>query len=386
MTPRLVIPMAASVMKHDPLMVRWLFDPHFSSFMRFSWNFCVLLVLSTLLTPLRAIAENSPAPKVHFNVLSPRTPLLLDGQTLFAGFQDELRVYSLRHPNRPEQNAVLRLSGFLNDVQLLDSQTLLLVNGASLLAVDIRKREEPKLLHEEVVGVPETRGPESLAVRGRRVYLACRTAGLRAYDVRDPQSPQLLGEVPFRGFAKNLALDGDRCFVAAQSGVALVDIAPDAPRLIAFYDSLRSAELILLRPPHAMLFSKEYFAAMDFSDPARPRALGECSTLDLFYFRYPQAALRSGDHVFAAQTEGGVYVLDWRDASQPKVAAQFSSWEPQGTDFRYVIATGLAFDGNHTLYVMGYDGRLSVLELRRKTGRVELFHRFRTELPETAKK
>jgi hypothetical protein len=148
-----------------------------------------------------------------------------------------------------------------------------------------------------------------------------------------------------------------RSYIATQTGVAIVDVSKDQPRLLTFYDSLRSAEEIVLRPPYAMILNKEYFASIDFSNINKPKALGECTTLDLFFFRYPQEALRSGDFVVTAQTEGGLYILDWSDITNPKVAAQFSTWERKDTDFKYLIATGLALDGLKTAYVMGYDGR-----------------------------
>lgn len=326
-------------------------------------------------------AEELPVARYHFNVLSPRTPLLLKGDRLFAGYKDKLRVYDVTDREAPRQTAELELSGLVSDLAAIDDRTLALVNGALLLTVDISEADRPRLLHQETVGVPETHGPESIVVRESRAYLACRKAGLKVYDLGEPSAPKLLGALPLRGLAKNLALDGDRCFVATQTGVAVAGVSADQPRLLAFYDSLRSAEEIVLRPPHAMIFSKEYFASIDFSDLGAPRPLGECTTLDLFFFRYPQEAVSLGDYVFTAQTEGGMYVVDWRDPARPRVAAQFSCWEPKGSSFRYVIATGLALQDQKTAYVMAYDGRLSVLDIRLKRDKFEISELARTELP-----
>ena len=325
--------------------------------------------------------EDLPVAKYHFNILSPRTPLLLKEDYLFAGFKDELRVYNVRNRLKPSQIATLKLTGLINDIAEVDDNTLALVNGALLVTVDISSPGKPEKIHQSVVGVPETHGPESLVVRNRRAYITCRKAGLKVYDLSDRSRPRSLGQLKLRGLAKNLALDRDRCYVATQTGVAIVDVSEDKPRLLSFYDSLRSAEEIVLRPPYAMILSKEYFASIDFSDINEPKALGECTTLDLFFFRYPQEALRSGDFVVTAQTEGGLYILDWSDIPKPRVTAQFSTWERKGTDFRYIIATGLALDGLKTAYVMGYDGRLSVFDIRQRRGKFEIYQLARTELP-----
>jgi len=341
---------------------------------------CFLFLSALCALPFLA-AEELPVARYHFNVLSPRTPLLLKGNRLLAGYKDTLRVYDVTDREAPRQMAELKLSGLINDLAAIDDRTLGLVNGALLQVVDISETDRPRLLHQETVGVPETHGPESLVVRDKRAYLACRKGGLKIYDLSKPSAPKFLGALPMRGLAKNLSLDGNRCFVATQTGVAVADISADQPRLLTFYDSLRSTEEILLRPPHAMIFSKEYFASIDFSDLDAPRPLGECTTLDLFFFRYPQEAALIGDYVFTAQTEGGVYVVDWRDPARPRVVAQFSCWEPKGSDFRYVIATGLALQGQRTAYVMAYDGRLSVLDIRQKRGKFEITALARTELP-----
>ena len=340
----------------------------------------VVAALSALLLSSSLPAEELPVARYHFSVLSPRTPLLLKGDRLFAGYKDALRIYDVSDRTAPRQAAQLKLTGLISDLALVDGNTIAAVNGALLIVVDVSNVASPRLVHQEVVGAPETHGPESLVVRDGHAYLACRKAGLKVYDLREPAAPKLVGELKLRGLAKSLALDGDRCFVATQTGVAVVDISA-APRLLTFYDTLRSAEEILLRPPHAMVFSKEYFAAIDFSELGAPRPIGECTTLDLFYFRYPQDVASWGDDVFSAQAEGGLYILDWREPAKPTVVAQFSCWEPKGSDFRYVIATGLALDAGRTAYIMGYDGRLSVLDIRHKRGKFEIYPLARTELP-----
>ncbi|MBI2194765.1 MAG: hypothetical protein HYU36_22520 [Planctomycetes bacterium] len=327
------------------------------------------------------LGEEAPAVRRHFNVLSPRTPLLLKGPRLYAAFHDGLWVFDVSDEKHPRRVAELKLSGFINDLAEVDNRTLALVNGAQLLTVDVSAPEGLRRVAEISVGTPEEYGPESLVVRGARAYVACRKAGLKVYDLADAAAPRFLNALPLRGMAKNLAFQGQTCFIATQTGVAVVDVSKEKPEMLSFYDSLRSAEEIVLRFPHVLIMSKEYFAAVDFSDRTCPRALGECTTLDLFYFRYPQDALMFKDWVITAQTEGGVYVLDWSDRARPRVVAQFSTWEPEGSDFRYVIATGLAFDGRNTLYVLAYDGRLHVLDLRRRRNKLKVYPVGRTELP-----
>ena len=342
------------------------------------------VVLACLLAATCAFGGSKERPTVscHFNVLSPRTPLLLRDRLLFAGWKDRLWVFDVREPANPKRVAELRVGGLVNDMAALTKDTLALVNGAELITVEVQDPAAPRLVHAETVGVPETHGPEGLTVRDGRAYVACRRQGLKVYGLSDPARPKLLGHCPLRGLAKKVILHNDRAFVATRSGVAIVDIHSLPPKLVSFYDSLRSAEEMVFRPPHMLIMSKEYFAALDFSEPSAPKPLGECTTIDLFYFRYPQQAVVSGNLVLTAQTEGGLYILDWSDPASPAVVAQYSTWERQEGEYRYVIATGVAFDGRDAAYVMSYDGRLNVFEVRRRRWKIEIQAVARTDKPE----
>ena len=76
---------------------------------------------------------------------------------------------------------------------------------------------------------------QSVAVEGRRAYVADGDAGLLIVDVSHPESPTPLGRLALPGFAWDVAVEGSHAFVAGgSSGVHVIDVGdPRNPREIA---------------------------------------------------------------------------------------------------------------------------------------------------------
>ena len=74
------------------------------------------LVCLTLLSGVAEPTKDAPQVRYHFNVISPRTPLLLKGEHLFAGWKDRLWVFDVCEPEAPLRVAELKLSGLINEL------------------------------------------------------------------------------------------------------------------------------------------------------------------------------------------------------------------------------------------------------------------------------
>jgi hypothetical protein len=142
----------------------------------------------------------------------------------------------------------------------------------ALWVVDLSDPREPRMVSEVLL----TDLVWDLAVDGDRLYIAADEYGVIAYDVRDPETPRLLGFVD-TGLAHGVRAEGDRLIVFAGGGpVRSYDMrAPREPRQMQAFHTVgqtadvvrRGAELLVAEWSHWPGGAMRVLDTHDASDP-----------------------------------------------------------------------------------------------------------------------
>ncbi len=276
---------------------------------------------------------------------------IVDGM-MFAAWRDSWRVLDLVDPLEP------RLIGSYSGAdELAPSAADLFSIGRdfSVWRIDDPSNAE-RISQTARMGVAQ-----SVTLRDGLAYLAHGQGGLRILDVRDPQKPFIVGELPLRDTRKVL-LDGDRAYVAdSWEGPVLVDIKdPARPEMLSksfgSYDVLRSGSHVYASSLHMLVFEpdelqdyvgswdprqidsltfsrlavldetlfmtlrQDGLTAIDVGDPTDPRPSG--------YFEYPAESrgLAAGDGVvYLADRGKGLLVLDVANPQKIRQIGAFCS-------------------------------------------------------------
>lgn len=226
----------------------------------------------------------------------------------------------------PEPVGRLKLRGIPEALEWVDGKTVAVGTGNHIALVDVASPAAPRLLEEIPVARREIDGASDLRRSGRWLLAAARRQGLLRIDLASPGRPRRIERLPLPGSSMGLDVAGDLAAVATGTGVSFVRLGEGAMRLESSLDTLRNAELVRLQGKRLFLASKEYLVLYDIADPGRPAEVAETSTRDVGFFSHMAALHADGDLVFAAVTEGGFYVWDWKSPRDPKLLIQFSSW------------------------------------------------------------
>jgi hypothetical protein len=152
--------------------------------------------------------------------------------------------------------------------------------------------------------------------------------GLSIVDVSVPTAPVEVAWLGTPGQALDVAVVANIAYVANYTGgtdftggLRLVDVSlPESPVEVGWlFDSARSIEVqgdLAFVSGQRDSGSPECFLVLDVSDPAAPHLVGEtCEAVRAFDLA------ASGDHVFAAASVNGFFVVDVSTPAQPRVEA-----------------------------------------------------------------
>lgn len=233
-----------------------------------------------------------------------------------------------------------------------------------LVVLDISTPDSPSPVFTGIPG-----DGMGIFVSGNRAYLASGGAGLKIIDVSDPTCPSLLGVADTPGSAWDVWVMGEYAYVAdLKKGMAIINVAsPAAPRHIGqttWTSKDNMAEII--RGSGSLLHigaGKHGLVTIDISDPQNPQVkdtfksgpegFGEGLAVEgttvylangnksdrsqngLYiidasdpddlkivgmkaFARWLEGVLKSGNHVFVANTYFGVRMFDFSDPSSPR--------------------------------------------------------------------
>jgi hypothetical protein len=231
-----------------------------------------------------------------------------------------------------------------------------------------------------------------VAVAGRLAYVANGSDGLEIYDISSPGQPVNVGSFPQQngGYAKGVAVQGNVAFLAADGGLAILDVTTPAKPTLLAYKSIAggNAENVAVSGHFA------YVAAdanglwiYDVSDPKNPFNVGlikngasadgiavtgnfaylanDLDGLHIYNIVNPAQPISvahivtlantwavsvavSGNYAYVANSDDGLRIYDVSNPTNPV---------PRG----YVAqgnATAVAISGHHALLACGSDGLL----------------------------
>ncbi len=183
----------------------------------------------------------------------------------------------------------LDTSGNINDVQVDGDYAYLASsrNFSGLLIVDVGNSSSPQL-----VGAASVNGGQGtdVAIANGLAFLAAGNAGLRIFDVSDPEEPDLRGSLNTSGNARGVDVSGDLVLVADDtSGVQVIDVSDPASPLLVGSTHTRGgnsrAANVVVRERLAYVADGSRatpggLRVIDFSEPTTPFVAG--STGDAF--------------------------------------------------------------------------------------------------------
>jgi hypothetical protein len=235
-----------------------------------------------------------------------------------------------------------------------------------LAIVDVSDPAAPR-----ATGTISTTGPaEAIDVSAGRAYVAAYGAGLRIFDVTNPNAPHEVSSIGVgEGYAKDVLVDGTLAYVVDRTmGLRIIDVTdPTAPRDIGqygFYTQFESrgvakdgARLLVsgsTEPIDDWHFTQppEHILVIDVADPAHP-ALERSIDLPVYSREMVVAGNRAyvasyGDRMEGQWAASAVVVVDLSGATPP-IAARVPDGE-----------LGLAVKGDVALVAAGRAGLVSV--------------------------
>ena len=242
----------------------------------------------------------------------------------------------------------LKLKGVPETLDWTGPKTLCIGTGNHLVLVDVSNPKSPKLLSETQIAKRELDGTSEVRRIGKYLFAAARKQGLLRFDISDPRRLVPAGSIRLKGFAYSMDVFKGIAAVATGAGISFVDITGDRLSLNSDFDTLRHTEIVRYIDNHLITCSKHYTTIWSLEeDPFAPEWKASLSTFDPFYFTHLCALYVTPDYLYVSGGEGGLYLHDWRNPSQPQTIVQYSFWGTKNRftpekKIEYVKAMGLA--------------------------------------------
>ena len=162
---------------------------------------------------------------------------------------------------------------------------------------------------------------QGISIQDARLCLADGPAGMRVFDISEPDSPRLLGSSGTQGSAHAVTTVGDLAFVAARkAGLEIVDIStPAQPTRIGSVLLDDEAFSVAVQDHWAFLATRTGgVQIVDVADPRHPVRVAAYNSLRETY----DVVLASGK-AFVADAEAGLEILDIANPTAPTRAGGF---------------------------------------------------------------
>lgn len=333
---------------------------------------CVGVALAAALLNAQVRGEDKAA-RIHLGPLGPKQGLFVKDNLAYYISKTKLKIVDVTDPAKIAVKGELEIGGLPEDLLHVGHDIMYATDGLHLIVLDVSKPLEPALVKRIAIGKSEVWGPQSIEVKGDRLYIAARRTGLVIADISNPKDPKILTELAVPGVAQSLIVaDDNKVYLATGKGVALVSATNDKPELISFCDTTRGANSLVAKDNWVMAGGKEYFTSIDFSDAEHPKAVAELPFIDLFYYHFAYDMVMVDHLVYVAASEGCLYILDWNDKAKPMLAAQYGTWANKPLGYYYIITQGLYTKDGGLVYMTDEGGKLWVLSVSRGKERIRI--------------
>lgn len=269
--------------------------------------------------------------------------LAVSGQFAYILDKDALQVVDVSDPARPRRVGGLAIGGGVLGLAVWSHYACMAQQTAqgltALQIIDVSNPANPRR-----VGRFDSTG-EAVAVAGLNQYafVADGPSGLQVIDLQDPARPQRVGAYRSNGgYARGVAVSGNYVYLAdTAAGLQVIDVAdPSAPR--------PTGRCALGGPPYAVAVSGHYallaiaagvvqrtsIQVIDVSVPTDPQRIGGFDTSDV------QGMAVSGAHLYVADGDAGLQVLDFSNPSAPQPVAHLQTG---GQSDRVAVADHYAY-------------------------------------------
>ena len=201
--------------------------------------------------------------------------------------------------------------------------------SAGMLVIDVSNPASPAFVASIDASTPAV----AVSAAGGVACLATGFGGLKVIDVSDPGTPVLRSTGRVEGAANDVAIVGNRAYVAkgGDGGLTIYDVTdPTKPTVLGQYPT-ENVNSVLVSGNTAYLASGYGLSIIDVSDPARPRSLGWYS-IDP---RVQAVHVTVIGTVAYVATQAATLLLDVSDLASPRLLFEYS-----GGGYRDVAVVG----------------------------------------------
>jgi len=234
---------------------------------------------------------------------------------------------------------------------VVDDDVAAVVTSHGLLTIDVSQPQSPQIVGElPLVG----KTPRRIVIDRGLAYIAAGQHGLLVVDLADPHQPTLLASLEVQGYVfVDIAKSGSLVFAASwNSGLVIVDVSsPRQPHLLSTVpldSSLSvgaSGDLACIATPTEMLI-------VDASNPTSPKPVGRLTER----FSSPWQIRFKQDTIYIACYMYGLFVIDNADPSHPALLNHI--WDPctdGGLTMNVALQDSLAFATSTTWGLKVFD-------------------------------
>jgi len=191
---------------------------------------------------------------------------------------------------------------------------------------------------------------KDIVVSGNTMYVTW-TFGFEIVDISNPAKPVKLGSYWPQAYIYpgEIAISGNYAFVSeSKNSMLVLDIStPSNPTLLGTWEGVGGGfSHIEIR--EGKMYTVQYFGScriFDITDPLSPVVLGSCGLPDV---KHDFALSPSGDHMYIAGDEEGLYILDTSNPSDPVAAG---SLDKSGNFFAVELKGKYAYLIGHSISI-----------------------------------
>ncbi|UCE18819.1 MAG: hypothetical protein JSV84_00240 [Gemmatimonadota bacterium] len=247
----------------------------------------------------------------------------------------EFRVLDLSKPAWPQEAGSLDVAGDVREIAVKGTYAYLGVEGEDLLVVDISEATDPTVV-TQLSKPPWYILPMDFIISGDYAYMAARS-GMWVVDISIPDEPLDRAFYATGHLALDVAVSGEYAYVAGgYAGLWVIDISdPFRPHGAGHLGTEKGATDVLVEGSKVYLATHNALLVIDISDPTKPREISQ----------WPAGVddmVISKGFLFAARRDTGLSIIDVSDPIFPQEVGFFPCQELYHVD----VSDGYAYLAN----------------------------------------
>ncbi len=242
--------------------------------------------------------------------------MAVDGDAAYLANSERLYTVSLQTPMNPR--VVTDVIIDVNDLAASDGYVYV-SNDTGLTSIDARQPDTLRIVGE----LPFTGGARALALDGATIYLGSGDYEtgyhLRGVDIADPAAPTLLGDLPLERAVGAIDTVGDIAYVSAGTAFLVVDTAiPSTPEIVG---TLEATEYTSLFAQGGRVFAtwSGFLSVIDAGIPSRPFFEGTRPDTGIFHpgFEHIDSLQVINDTLYGVDSANKLQIYDISDLDDP---------------------------------------------------------------------